>query len=194
MALALVAGTLVMAPAAEARITHIVVDPARSQSPTFGGLAFGTVGQYEKLRGTAFGELDPADPQNAVITDIELAPRNSNGKVEYSTDIFILKPINLKNGNHRLFIDYNNRGQMRLGRLNDVDLTNNPTTAARCRHGLRHEPRLQRRLDGVGFRRDRLRFDEDLGPGGHEPGRIADHRPLVRIHRLRQRHEHDATR
>ena len=130
LGLALAASTLLTAPAAEALITHIAIDPARSQSPTFGGLAFGTVGQYEKLRGTAFGELDPADPQNAIITDIELAPRNSNGKVQYSTDIFILKPISLKNGNHRLFIDYNNRGQMRLGRLNDVDLTNNPTTAA----------------------------------------------------------------
>ena len=45
-------------------------------------------------------------------------------------DIFILKPINLSNGNHRLFFDFNNRGEMRLGRLNDVALTNNPTTAA----------------------------------------------------------------
>ena len=36
----------------------------------------------------------------------------------------------MKNGNHRLFIDYNSRGQMRLGRLNDVELNNNPTTAA----------------------------------------------------------------
>jgi len=118
------------APAAEARVTHIVIDRTRSQSPTFGGRAFGTVGQYEKLRGTAFGVLDPADRHNAVITDIELAPRNRDGMVEYSTDLFILKPIDVKNGNHRLFIDYNNRGQMRLGRLNDVELTNNPTTAA----------------------------------------------------------------
>ena len=69
------------------------------------------------------------DPRNAVITDIELAPR-IGGKVQYSMDIFILKPINLSNGNHRLFFDFNNRGEMRLGRLNDVDLTNNPTTVA----------------------------------------------------------------
>jgi hypothetical protein len=130
LALALVACALLTAPTAEARITHIVIDPTRPQSPTFGGRAFGAAGQYEKLRGTAFGELDPSDPHNAVITDIELAPRNRDGMVEYSTDIFILKPINLKNGNHRLFIDYNSRGQMRLGRLNDVELNNNPTTAA----------------------------------------------------------------
>ena len=80
LVLALAAGALLTAPAAEARITRIVIDPARSQSPTFGGLAFGTVGQYEKLRGTAFGEVDPADPRNAVITDIELAPRNATAR------------------------------------------------------------------------------------------------------------------
>jgi Alpha/beta hydrolase domain len=135
IALALAAGTVLTAAASEAGITRIVIDPARSQSPTFGALSFGVVGQYEKLRGTAYREVDPLDSQNAVITDIELAPRNGNGKVEYSMDIFILKPINLKNGNHRLFFDFNNRGQMRLGRLNDVDLTNNPTTAAHAGTG-----------------------------------------------------------
>jgi hypothetical protein len=110
-------------------IRSIVIDPARSQSPTFGGLSFGSVGQYEKLRGTAYGELDPSDLRNAVITDIELAPVNARGMVEYSMDIFILKPINLSKGNHRLLFDFNNRGQMRLGRLNDAPVTNNPTTA-----------------------------------------------------------------
>jgi len=59
--LCMAVGAAMTAPDAEARITRIVIDSARSQSPTFGGLAFGTVGQYEKLRGTAFGELDPAD-------------------------------------------------------------------------------------------------------------------------------------
>jgi len=142
IALALAAGTVSTANVAEARITSIVIDCARSQSPTFcagqsatfGGTSFGAVGQYEKLRGTALGELDPADSRNAVITDIELAPQ-IGGKVQYSMDIFILKPINLNNGNHRLFFDFNNRGQMRLGRLNDVALTNNPTTAAHAGTG-----------------------------------------------------------
>ena len=108
---------MLLTPAfSEARITKIMITSI--QSPTFGALSFGTVGQYEKLRGTAFGELDPADPRNAVIVDLGLAPRNAGGKVEYSMDIFILKPIVLSNGNHRLFIDFNNRGQMRLGTLN----------------------------------------------------------------------------
>lgn len=123
---------------AEARITRIVIDRSRSQSPTFDGRAFGPngeVGAYEKLRGTAYGELDPRDPRNAVITDIEHVPVNFRGMVEYSMDIFILKPVDLSKGNHKLFIDFNNRGRMRLGNLNDVALTNDPTTAAHAGTG-----------------------------------------------------------
>jgi len=132
----------------EARITSVTWDPARSQSPTmfpgqsptFGGLSFGSVGQYEKLRGTVRGVLDPNDPLNKVIADIELATRNADGMAEYSMDVFILKPINLANGNQRLFFDFNNRGQMRLGRLDQVDLTNDPSTAADAGDGfvMRH--------------------------------------------------------
>ena len=110
-------------------IQRIEIDPDRSESPTFEGRSFGSVGQYEKLRGTAYGELDPKDPRNAVITDIALAPLNERGMVEYSTDIFILKPINLEQGNRRVILDFNNRGQMRVGLLNGARAINNPTAA-----------------------------------------------------------------
>ena len=115
--------------AAKSGITLIVIDPNRSESPTFEGLSFGSVGQYEKLRGTAYGELDPSDPRNAVITDIELAPRNERGLVEYSTDIFVLKPINLDLGNRRVILDFNNRGGMRVGLLNSATSNNDPSSA-----------------------------------------------------------------
>ena len=110
-------------------ITNIVIDPDRSESVTFGGKYFGDVGQYEKLRGTAYGELDPTDPQNSIITDIAFAPVNVRGMVEYSMDIFILKPKDLNKGNHRVLFDFNNRGQMRVGLLNDAVLTNDPSTS-----------------------------------------------------------------
>ena len=115
--------------AARQGIQRIVIDPERSESPTFGGRSFGSVGQYEKLRGAAYGELDPKDPRNAVITDIELAPVNQRGMVEYSTDIFILKPVNLEQGNRRVILDFNNRGQMRVGLLNGARAINNPTSS-----------------------------------------------------------------
>ena len=115
--------------AARQGIQRIEIDPERSESPTFEGRSFGSVGQYEKLRGTAYGELDPADPRNAIITDIELAPVNERGMVEYSTDIFILKPISLDLGNRRVILDFNNRGGMRVGLLNEARAINNPTSA-----------------------------------------------------------------
>src|SRR4029077_2941080 len=83
----------------------------------------------------AFGEVDPEDPRNAVMTDLKRAPRNARGKVEYSMDIFILKPIAWRKGSHKLFLDFNNRGEMRVAALNDARPSNNPTTAAHAGTG-----------------------------------------------------------
>jgi hypothetical protein len=138
VAFVLAASTASAPSPAEAHITRIVIDPARSESPTFEGRRFGPdgrVGPYEKLRGKAFGEVDPDDPRNASITDLKLARRNARGKVEYSMDIFMLKPIDLTRGNHKLFLDFNNRGDMRVAALNDAATSNNPTKAAQSGTG-----------------------------------------------------------
>jgi hypothetical protein len=94
---------------AQARVTRIVVN--ERISPAFNGRSFGTVGQYEQLNGIAYGEVDPQDPQNVIIQDIGLAPRNRDGKVEYSMDISILKPLDSTKGNHVLLYDVVNRGR-----------------------------------------------------------------------------------
>ena len=99
------------------------------ESPTFGGKLFGVAGAYEKLRGKAYGELNPEDPRNAIITDLRLAPRNMRGNVEYSTDFYILKPINSSKGNKKLFVEVNNRGNKLFGPFNQSVGGNNPTTA-----------------------------------------------------------------
>jgi hypothetical protein len=91
-----------------ARVTQMVV--TKVESPTFGGAAFGSVGQYELIQGTITGEVDPSNPQNAVIADIRNAPRNLQGMVSYSSDFQILRPINLAGGNHRILFDLPNRG------------------------------------------------------------------------------------
>ena len=101
------AGTLT-APGAQARITKIEVTAA--ESPTFGGYSWPEVGQYEKIAGKAYGALDPGNPQNAVITDIALAPRNAKGLVEYSFDFYILRPIDLSKGAHKVMYEPPNRG------------------------------------------------------------------------------------
>src|SRR5687767_12078184 len=97
--------------AADARIIRI--DITRTESPTFGGVTFGDNGQYEKLIGRAFGEIDPSDPRNRVVVDLDLAPRNQRGMVEYSTDIIIFRPVDRSKGNRRLFYEINNRGAIR---------------------------------------------------------------------------------
>ena len=66
-------------PATQARVTKIVIDtktsPAFLSSVEGGGFpSFGAAGQYETIAGRAFGELDPDDPRNAIIQDIQLAP------------------------------------------------------------------------------------------------------------------------
>src|SRR4030095_9798640 len=73
---------LFTASSADARITRIEI--TATQKPTFGGFTWPGVGQYEKIVGKAYGEVNPSDPRNAVIVDVDLAPRNSRGNVEYS--------------------------------------------------------------------------------------------------------------
>src|SRR5206468_11862345 len=76
---------------ADAHVKKIVID--EKVSPAFNGQSFGPAGQYETLAGRAFGELDPNDARDAIITDIELATRNASGMVEYIAIIFLVMPI-----------------------------------------------------------------------------------------------------
>src|SRR5258706_16470287 len=78
---------------AQARIKKIIID--KKTSPAFDGATFGPAGQYETLAGRAFGELDPNDPHNVIITDLKSAPRNANGKIEYVATFFLVKPIDM---------------------------------------------------------------------------------------------------
>ena len=126
VALALTASAMLAAPAADARITKVVVDTALSQKPTFGGFSWPGVGQYEKIIGTAYGEVNPADPRNSVIVDVELAPRNLSGNVEYSFDFYILKPISLGNGAHKVMYEPPNRGNKTWNTFGRVPGGNDP--------------------------------------------------------------------
>ncbi len=115
-ALPALAAALMLATPAQAHVTKIVI--TGRQSPAFGGYAWPGVGQYERISGKAYGELDPTDPKNAVIADIALAPRNAKGLVEYAFDFYILKPIDLNKGNHKMVYEPPNRGGKTIGTLN----------------------------------------------------------------------------
>src|ERR1700741_5363640 len=84
----------------EARVVKFVV---QQQSSFVGGATWGNVGAYEMLRGTAYLEVDPRNPRDAVIVDLANAPRNAKGMVDFSTPFLILKPVDPQHGNHKIF-------------------------------------------------------------------------------------------
>lgn len=88
-------------------ITRLVIT---ERKPAFGGASFGDAGPYEFVLGTAYGELDPKSPRNAAVAYIQYAPLNARGRVEYSMDFTVLKPVDINKGNGRLIYDVMNRG------------------------------------------------------------------------------------
>ena len=112
MAPLLLAAALI-SPAA-AQVSRFEMQPAR---PAFGGTPFGERGGYEVLRGQATIALDPADPRNAGIADIALAPRNAAGRVEAVADVLILRPADPARGNGTLLVEPPNRGRAIIGQL-----------------------------------------------------------------------------
>jgi hypothetical protein len=97
-------------PSAEARITALT--NCTTTSP-YGSTAFGAAGTYQQLACTAVGAVDPNDPLNAIIQDIQLAPK-AGGLVQYSMDVTILMPTDLIKSNHVLLFDVPNRGNRLL--------------------------------------------------------------------------------
>ena len=93
----------------------------KERGPYAEGMTFGDTGAYEQLDGTVYFAVDPADPANSLITDLELAPRNAAGLVEFSADFRMLKPLDAEKGNHKLFFDVVNRGNvLSLRRINSA--------------------------------------------------------------------------
>jgi Alpha/beta hydrolase domain len=124
MASAVAVASVGIVSGADARTTQIVLG---SPTAPFGTTSFGTVGRYEQIDGIAYGEIDPRDPLNAVIQDIDLAPRNARGNVEYSTKVSILKPIDESLGNHTMLFEIVNRGnKLDPGTFNVGVTTTNP--------------------------------------------------------------------
>ena len=100
-----------------------------------GGESFGDVGPYELLEGTAHYAIEPLHASNQGITDLELAPRNSAGKVEFSSDFAMLRPLNPDQGNRRILFDVVNRGRKTALTLNSVPTSTDPTAPLEAGNG-----------------------------------------------------------
>ena len=96
---------------AEAELVRLRVERRETVA---NGMSFGLAGPYEKLVGMADFALDPDGPQNGIIVDLALAPRNAEGRVEFSAEFFLLKPVDPTRGNGRLFYEAGNRGSKRI--------------------------------------------------------------------------------
>src|SRR3954470_13123195 len=81
------------------------IEVTQRESPVFDGTVFGSVGSYERLHGTVFGEVDLPHPLNAGIVNLDRAATNARGHVEYRSTFRILKPLDLDNGNGCLVYD-----------------------------------------------------------------------------------------
>lgn len=98
-----------VATPASARLTNLAITSVETFAP---GAEFGPAGAYERVKGTFKGELDPQDTRNRVIVNIDKAPRNAAGRVEYEADFFMLRPRDAARANGKIIYDVTNRGRL----------------------------------------------------------------------------------
>ncbi|MBK9168494.1 MAG: hypothetical protein IPM24_13640 [Bryobacterales bacterium] len=99
---------LCVAASATAAVLRLEVT---ERSDVLDGKSFGKAGPYERLSGSAYFAVDPKLPANRIIRDIDLAPRNEKGLVEFSSDFYVLKPRNPVSGNGAVLYEVSNRGR-----------------------------------------------------------------------------------
>jgi len=110
LAASLAAAFAAWMPMSDARVTKVIVDAVESPLCTArtAGVCTATDPNYETVTGRAFGELDPMDEHNALITDIAAA--SGNGKAQYIASFFVVKPIDTSKASGLLWHDVPNRG------------------------------------------------------------------------------------
>jgi hypothetical protein len=118
-AIVLIAGIVGLANPAAAKVVKF--ETVRVESPAFEGRSFGSVGTYDRIIARATIAVAPDDPHNAIIVDLDRAPRNARGLVEAVTDVEILRPTVAASGNRRLLYEVLNRGgKLGFALFNDI--------------------------------------------------------------------------
>jgi hypothetical protein len=132
----LVTMTLLVILAAVPASAEVVRIDVQSRSDLVNAQPFGAAGPYEKLSGKIFFAIDPALPANRIVTDIDKAPRNAAGKIEFSSDFFLIKPKQIERGNGAVLYEVSNRGgKGMLGFFNHAAGSLDPTSAAEMGDG-----------------------------------------------------------
>lgn len=103
---------------------------ASERTDVLGGTAFGSAGPYERIIGKAYFSIDPTLPANRIIRDIDFAPKNADGLVEFSADLYMLKPRDPAKGNGTVLFEVSNRGgKGMLSMFNRAKGSTDPHTA-----------------------------------------------------------------
>src|SRR4051812_27751630 len=101
-----------------------------SRNDVLNGTPFGEVGAYEKIIGKVHFAVKPGDPHNRLIVDLDKAPRNANGEVEFAADVFILRPKDAARASGTVLLEIPNRGGKGMLRVIQNGKTSlDPTTA-----------------------------------------------------------------
>ena len=108
------AACLFLCVAARAADAGPVIFDVESRADLPGNASYGLAGHYEKISGKVRFEADPGNPANSMIVDLEHAPRNARGMVEFSADFFLIKPKQMEKSNGTLLVGVPNRGSKRL--------------------------------------------------------------------------------
>jgi hypothetical protein len=103
---------LLFARVGDARVVRLVIEHTQP------------AGTYTRITGHFEGELDPKLPQNAIIQDLKLAPRNARGRVEYSATFTLLFPTDPAKRSGVLIYEVPNRGNSPLNARLSEDAQN----------------------------------------------------------------------
>ena len=94
-----------------AEVTRVTI---ASRSTVANGQTFGTTGPYEKLAGVIEFALDPRNPQNMRVVDLDRAARQEDGRIHFTADLVVLRPADPSKGNGVLLFEVVNRGRIGL--------------------------------------------------------------------------------
>ena len=112
----------------QAEVTRIEI---ASRTDVLGGKPFGAAGAYEKIVGKVFFSVDPAHPRNKAVVDLDKAPRDADGRVAFSADLYVLAPKDAGRSNGVALFDVLNRGRKNILRdFNRAPQVLDPTAEA----------------------------------------------------------------
>jgi len=124
----ILSAALLLPFAAQAAVQKVNLE---ERTDVLDGKSFGAAGPYERLMAKAYFAVDPNLAANKIITDIALSPRNADGKVEFSADVYVLKPRDSAKGNGTVIYEVSNRGNKgMLGMFDHAQTSLDPRTQA----------------------------------------------------------------